>query len=315
MLRYIAIRLLSVVPVVGVVVVVIFLLLHLAPGDPAAMIAGESASIEQIDRVRKELRLDEPLHVQFAIWMTNLASFDLGRSVFYGLPVTQLIGQRIEPTLMLATTTMTLTILFAVPLGVIAAWRARTGVDRAVIMLSVASFSTPVFIVGYVLIYIFAIQLQWLPVQGYRPLSGGLGPCLRHLILPSTALALVFSALVSRVTRAAMLEILDEDYIRTARAKGARMPRVLLLHALKNAGVPIMTVIGIGFAALIGGVVVTESVFNIPGMGRLTIDAILQRDYPVVQGVMLTFSIVLIAINLLVDLSYSLFDPRIRYGS
>lgn len=313
MLGYIAYRLLSTIPVVGVVVVVIFLLLHLAPGDPAALIAGEGASMEQIELVRQRLHLDEPLYVQFGMWVAQVATLDLGQSVFSELPVSRLIGQRIEPTLMLAATTMLLTILVAVPLGVLAAWRARTTVDRGVVVLSVVGFSVPVFVIGYALIYVFAVKLRWLPVQGYKPLADGLFVCLRHLILPSVALTLVFTALVARVTRAAMLEILDDDYIRTARAKGARTPRVLLLHALKNAGVPVMTVIGIGFAALVGGVVVTESVFNIPGMGRLTIDAILHRDYPVVQGVMLAFSLALIVINLLVDLSYALFDPRIRY--
>ena len=313
MLRYVALRLLAVIPVVAVVVVGVFLLLHLAPGDPAAMIAGEGATAEQIALVRARLYLDEPLYVQFGIWLSSLASLDLGQSVFSELPVTRLIGQRIEPTLMLALTTTILTILYAVPLGVVAAWRARTAVDRGVIGLSVFGFSVPVFIIGYVLIYVFALKLRWLPVQGYKPLSAGLLDCVRTLVLPSVALALVFGALLARVTRAAMLEILDEDYVRTARAKGAGTPRVLLLHALKNAGVPIVTVIGIGFAALIGGVVVTESVFNIPGVGRLTVDAILHRDYPVVQGMLLVFSGMLIAVNLVVDLSYGLFDPRIRY--
>lgn len=313
MVRYILLRILSVIPIACAVILVVFLLLHLAPGDPAALIAGDGATLDQIERMRQRLRLDDPLHVQFGIWLGDLAAFNLGRSVFSDMPVTRLIGQRIEPTLMLAAATMTLTILFAVPLGVIAAHRARTAVDRGIILFSVAGFSIPVFVVGYALIYVFSIKLQWLPVQGYRPLADGLLQCLRYLVLPSIALAMLFSALVARVTRAAMLEILDEDYIRTAKAKGARTPRVLLLHALKNAGVPVMTVIGIGIASLIGGVVVTESVFNIPGMGRLTIDAILRRDYPVVQGVMLVFAFILIIINLLVDLSYALFDPRIRY--
>lgn len=313
MLRYVALRLVSVIPVVAVVVVVVFLLLHLAPGDPAALIAGDGATAEQIEAVRLRLHLDEPLHVQFGIWVANLATLDLGTSLFSNLLVTKLIAQRIEPTLMLALVTTIFTVLHAVPLGVLAAWKARTLVDRGVIMLSVAGFSVPVFIIGYALTYVFAIELRWLPVQGYKPLAEGLWPCFRSLILPSTALALVFGALVARVTRAAMLEILDQDYIRTARAKGAGNTRVLLLHALKNAGVPVVTVIGIGFASLIGGVVVTESVFNIPGVGRLTVDGILQRDYPVVQGMLLMFSAMLIAINLLVDLSYGLFDPRIRY--
>lgn len=313
MFRYVALRLMSVVPVIALVVVIVFLLLHLAPGDPATLVAGENASPEQVALVRLRLHLDEPFLTQFWLWVRHLAVLDLGNSIFSNQPVTKLIGQRIEPTLMLAITTTLLTVLFAVPAGVFAAWKANSAADRGVMVMSVAGFSVPVFVLGYALIYLFAIKLHWLPVQGYKPLAAGLWPCLRGLVLPSIALAMVFSALVSRVTRAAMLDILSEDYIRTAQAKGAGTPRVLLLHALKNAGVPIMTVIGIGFAGLIGGVVVTESVFNIPGMGRLTVDAIMHRDYPVVQGVMLTFSAVLIGINLLVDLSYSLFDPRIRY--
>jgi peptide/nickel transport system permease protein len=313
MLRYLSFRLAAVLPIIAFVVVAVFSLLHLAPGDPAALVAGENASPEQVKLVRQRLHLDDPLYVQFGQWLYHLAELDLGRSIFSNQPVTKLIGQRIEPTLLLAVLTTILTILFAIPAGVIAAWRARTWVDRSVMAMSVSGFSVPVFVIGYGLIYLFSIKLGWFPVQGYKPLSAGLDACLRSIFLPSVALALVFSALVARVTRAAMLEILNEGYVRTARAKGARPPRVLLLHALKNAGVPVVTVLGIGFAVLLGGVVVTESVFNIPGMGRLTVDAILHRDYPIVQGVMLVFSVVLIAINLIVDLSYALFDPRIRY--
>jgi len=313
MLKYVGVRVLAVLPVVALVVVIVFLLLHLAPGDPAALVAGENASPEQVALIRQRLHLDEPILTQFWLWVRHLALLDLGNSIFSNQPVTKLIAQRIEPTLMLAATTTLLTVAFAVPAGVIAAWKNNTPVDRGVMVMSVAGFSVPVFVLGYALMYVFSIKLHWLPVQGYKPLAVGFWACLRSLVLPSIALALVFSALVARVTRAAMLDILSEDYIRTAAAKGARTPRVLLMHALKNAGVPIVTVIGIGFAGLIGGVVVTESVFNIPGIGRLTVDAIAHRDYPVVQGVILAFSGVLIGINLLVDLSYSLFDPRIRY--
>jgi peptide/nickel transport system permease protein len=313
MLKYVSVRLLAVLPVVALVVVIVFLLLHLSPGDPAALVAGENASPEQVELIRQRLHLDEPILTQFWLWVRNLVFLDLGNSIFSNQPVTRLIAQRIEPTMMLAMTTTLLTVAFAVPAGVIAAWKNNTPADRGVMVMSVAGFSVPVFVLGYALMYVFSIKLHWLPVQGYKPLAAGFWACLRSLVLPSVALALVFSALVARVTRAAMLDILSEDYIRTAAAKGARTPRVLLMHALKNAGVPIMTVIGIGFAGLIGGVVVTESVFNIPGIGRLTVDAIAHRDYPVVQGVILAFSAVLIGINLLVDLSYSLFDPRIRY--
>lgn len=313
MLKYAGLRLLSVLPVAACVVTIVFLLLHLAPGDPAALVAGDQATPERIASIRARLHLDQPLHVQFGIWLGNLAALDLGRSVFSDQPVARLIGLRLEPTLMLALTTTILSVLVAVPLGVLAAWKARGVVDRLAMGLSVLGFSVPVFVVGYGLIYLFSITLGWFPVQGYKPLSTGLWSCLNSLVLPSVALAFVFAALVARVTRAAMLETLAEDYVRTARAKGVGSSRVLLLHALKNAGVPIMTVIGISFAALVGGVVVTESVFNIPGVGRLTIDAILNRDYPVVQGILLLFSGLLIGVNLVVDLSYALFDPRVRY--
>ncbi len=313
MVRYIAFRLLSLIPVVAVVVVVVFLLLHLAPGDPAAIIAGDGATPDQVAAIRAELGLDQPLHVQFVVWLSHLVVLDLGTSVFSHLPVTRLIGQRIEPTLLLALTTTVLTALTAIPLGVLAAWRVQTSVDRIVIALSVLGFSVPVFIIGYTLIDLFSLSLGWFPVQGYRPLSDGLFGSLRSLVLPSVSLAFVYGALLTRVTRASMLEALNADYIRTARAKGLGPFRILIVHALRNAGLPVVTILGIGFASLIGGVVVTETVFNIPGVGRLVVDAVLQRDYPVVQGMLLVFSGVLIAVNLLVDLTYGLFDPRIRF--
>ncbi len=308
-----ALRLLSTIPVLAFVLLLAFFLLHLAPGDPAALIAGDSAAPAAVEAIRVQLHLNEPLSTQLWIWLVDLAHFDLGRSVFSNLPVTQLIAQRFEPTLMLALTTTILAIMVAVPLGVIAAYRARTAIDRGVIILAVAGYSVPVFVIGYCLIFVFAVQLHWLPVQGYQPLSGGLGGTLRSLVLPTVALALLYVGLIARVTRATMLEILDEDYIRTARAKGALTLRVLWIHALKNAGPPVVTVVGIGFASLIGGVVVTETVFNIPGLGRLTAEAVLRRDYPLVQGMLLTFAVMLVAINLVVDLTYPLFDPRIRY--
>src|SRR5262249_4683121 len=199
------------------------------------------------------------------------------------------------------------------PLGVLAAWRAGTFLDRAVMAFAVVGFSTPVFVVAYLLAFVFALQLEWLPVQGYTPLSSGVWPWLENLILPSIALGCVYIALIARITRAAMLEVLQQDYIRTARAKGLGQSGILFIHALKNAAVPIVTVIGIGIALLIGGAVVTESVFVIPGLGRLTIDAILRRDYPVIQGVVLLFSFVYVLVNLLIDLVYTVLDPRIRY--
>ena len=238
---------------------------------------------------------------------------DLGVSIFTNLPVAQLIGQRLEPTVALTLCTLIVTVLTAVPIGVIAAWRVGTWVDRVVMGFSVFGFSVPVFVFAYLLMYVFSIELEWLPVQGYVSITEGVWPFLRHMILPSVALGTVYMALIARITRASMLEVLSQDYIRTAQAKGLASRDVLMRHALKNAAVPIVTVIGIGIALLISGVVVTETVFAIPGIGRLTVDAILRRDYPIIQAVTLLFSAVYVLINLAVDLSYTLLDPRIRY--
>jgi peptide/nickel transport system permease protein len=312
MLRYIVGRLLAAVPIFALVGIFIFSLVHLMPGDPAVLLAGDNANPKQVEKIRERLHLDQPVIVQFGIWVGNALQLDLGDSVYSNQPVTKLIAQRIEPTMMLAVVTLIITVLIAVPLGVIAAWRANGLADRLIMAFAVLGFSLPVFVIGYLLVYVFAVRLKWFPVQGYKPLEDGVLATLHSLTLPSVALALVFAALIARVTRASMLEALNENYTRTARAKGLGTFRILVVHALKSAGVPVITVIGIGFATLVGGVVVTESVFNIPGIGRLTVDAITRRDYPVVQGVILFFSALLILINLLVDLSYALFDPRVK---
>jgi len=309
---YILGRLAAAIPTLLLVSVFIFLLVHLAPGDPALLIAGDNASPAQVEQIRQRLHLDQSLPAQFVIWFSDAVRLDLGASVYSGKPVTELIAQRIEPTFMLAAYTMVLTVLVAIPLGTIAAWRANGLVDRIIMAFSVAGFSVPVFATSYLLVYLFAVKARWFPVQGYKPLSDGIWATLVSLTLPSVALMLVFAALIARVTRAAVLEVLQENFVRTLKAKGMGTGRILAVHVLKTAGVPIVTVIGIGFAALIGGVVVTESVFNIPGIGRLTVDAIVRRDYPVVQGIILFFSVTLILINLIVDLSYALFDPRVR---
>jgi peptide/nickel transport system permease protein len=306
-------RLLATIPVLLMVAVFVFLMLRLTPNDPAAVMAGDNASSEQIAAIRTSLGLDRPLPEQFLIWSGNLLRGDLGQSYFFKTPVATLIAQRLEPTLALAVTTMIVTVLVAVPLGVIAAYRHRGLVDQIVMGFSVLGFSVPVFVLGYLLIYVFAVRLDWLPVQGYRSIRDGFGPFLERIILPSCTLAVIYIALVARITRASVLETLGEDYIRTARAKGLRDRTVLIRHALRNAAVPIVTVIGLGVALLIGGVVVTESVYNIPGLGRLTVDAVLGRDFPTIQGVILLFSVFYVLINLLVDLSYTLLDPRIRY--
>jgi peptide/nickel transport system permease protein len=275
--------------------------------------AGDQATPAEVERIRAVLGLDRPFLIRFGEWLWNTLHGDLGRSIFSDMPVSQMIGQRIGPTVALMTLTLIVSIGAAVPLGVLAAWRKGEAIDRLIMMFAVLGFSTPVFIVGYLLTYLFALQLDWLPVQGYTPLREGVLPFLQSLILPSIALGLVYIALIARITRATMLEVLSQEYIRTARAKGVGQPAILFLHALKNASLPIVTVIGIGVGLLIGGAVVTESVFAIPGIGRLTVDAILRRDYPVIQGVVLLFSFSYVIINLAVDLLYSLLDPRIRY--
>jgi peptide/nickel transport system permease protein len=315
MLRFVFSRLAAVVPVLFVVSCVVFLILRLAPGDPAAVIAGNSATTADIEQIRARLGLDRSLPVQFGIWLGRVLQGDLGYSYFLNKPVTELIAQRLEPTASLAIGTILLAVLIAVPLGAIAAARMGGWVDRALSVLSVAGFSIPVFVTGYVLIYLFSIQLDWLPVQGYRPLGGkeGLAGWARHLILPWAALSIIYVALIARITRAAVSEALTEDYIRTARAKGVSEQVVLIRHALRNAAVPIVTVIGIGVALLIGGVVVTETVFAIPGLGSLTVDVVLNRDFPVIQGLVMFFAVSYVLINLLVDLSYLALDPRIRY--
>jgi len=313
MIRYIIRRLLSTVVVMAVVAFVVFALLYLTPGDPAAIIAGDIATDEDIKRIHAKLGLDEPFSVQFGRWAWALVHGDLGTSIFTNLPVAQLIAQRVEPTLSLTVLTLIVAIAVSVPLGVLAAARAGTWLDRAVMAFSVLGFSVPVFVLAYILILTFSIDLDWLPVQGYRPLADGVWQWLRHLILPSIALGTVYVALITRITRASMLDVLAQDYVRTAQAKGLAPDQVLVGHALKNAAVPIVTIVGIGVALLISGAIVTETVFALPGIGRLTVDAILRRDYPIIQGVTLIFSAVYVLVNLAVDLSYALFDPRIRY--
>ncbi len=313
MLGYIARRILATIPVMAVVGLFVFSLLYLSPGDPAAIIAGDQATPADIERIRASLGLDRPFLVRFGEWALHILHVELGISIFTNLPVTTLIGQRVEPTVSLMLVTLVFAIVVAVPLGVLAAWKAGSLIDRFVMGFAVMGFSVPVFVVGYILAYIFALQLGWLPVQGYTPIARGLWPWLSNLILPSVTLGLVYIALIARVTRATMLDVLSQDYVRTARAKGLAQRHILFIHALTNAAVPIVTVIGIGIALLIGGAVVTETVFAIPGLGRLTVDAILRRDYPVIQGVVLLFSFTYVLVNLAIDLFYTILDPRIRY--
>jgi peptide/nickel transport system permease protein len=312
-LGYVARRLLATIPVMAVVALTVFLLLRFTTGDPAAIIAGDNATSQDVAAIRTKLGLDRPVAQQFVIWIGNVLRGDFGESFFFKKPVAELIADRLQPTLSLATCTLLLAVSMAVPLGVVAAWRRGTWIDRIIMVFSVMGFSVPTFVIGYVLIYVIAIQLGWLPVQGYQRLEEGFGGFIERLILPSFTLAVIYVALIARITRASVLEVLNADHVRTARAKGLGDLAVMLRHVLRNAAVPIVTIIGLGVALLIGGVVVTESVYAIPGLGRLTVDAVLARDYPTVQAVILLLSMVYVLINLLVDLTYTFLDPRIRY--
>lgn len=313
MLAFVSRRLLATIPVLVMVAVVVFAILRFSPGDPAIIMAGDGATPERIVQIRQTMGLDQPVIKQFFIWGARLLQGDLGTSLMSGVPVTKLIAQRLEPSLSLAVLTLVFSLVVAIPLGILAAWRQGKLLDRAVMGFSVLGFSVPVFVTGYLLIWLFAIKLGWFNVQGYTPLEKGLWPFLHRLILPSLALSTVYVALIARITRTSVIEVMGEDFIRTARSKGLGETGVLLGHALRNAAVPIATVVGLGIALLISGVVVTESVFNIPGLGRLVVEAVLARDYPVIQGLTLFFAFVYVFINLLVDCAYTVFDPRIRY--
>ena len=313
MLAYVVRRLVATVFVMTFVAFFVFSLLYLTPGDPAATIAGDLATADDIARIHRQLGLDDPFLVRFGHWAWGVLQGDLGTSIFTNLPVTTLIAQRVGPTVSLTVMALIITLSFAIPLGVLAASKVGSWIDRLVMVVAVLGFSVPSFVLAYMLILCFSVWLGWLPVQGYASLSEGFAPFIEHLVLPSIALGLIYGALIARITRAAMLEVLSQDYIRTAQAKGLTEGKVLVGHALRNAAIPIVTVIGVGIALLIGGVIVTETVFAIPGIGRLTVDAILRRDYPIIQGVTLILSAVYVVINLLVDMSYTFFDPRVRF--
>ncbi|HEY2873210.1 MAG TPA: ABC transporter permease [Reyranella sp.] len=313
MIDFIARRLVSIIPVLAVVALFVFFMLRLTPGDPAAVIAGDNATSDQIADIREKLGLNLPIWQQFGIWLGNMLQGNFGESFFFKKTVAELIAQRLEPTLALSVCTLILAVSTAVPLGVIAAYRQGSILDRVVMGFSVLGFSMPSFVIGYCLIYVFAIELGWLPVQGYTRIGVDFGAFVERMILPSVTLGIIYMALIARITRASILEVLNEDYIRTARAKGLSNRVVLMRHALRNAAVPILTVIGVGVALLIGGAVVTESVFGLPGLGRLTVEAVLSRDFPTIQAVILLFSVVYVLINLLIDIGYTIFDPRIRY--
>ncbi|MBN8943374.1 MAG: ABC transporter permease [Rhizobiales bacterium] len=306
-------RLLLTLPVMAVVALFVFSLLYVAPGDPAAVLAGDQATPAELERIRLRLGLDQSFAVRFANWALAALQGDLGSSLFSGQSVSSMIAQRLVPTLSLMVLTLIISVSVAVPLGVFAAARQGSMIDRAISSFAVLGFSLPVFVVGYLLAYTLALQLGWFPVQGYVPPSAGFGPFLCSLVLPALALSGGYVALITRITRSTMLEVLAQDYVRAAKAKGVTRRTVLFLHALKNAALPIISIVGIGIAALISGAVVTETVFGIPGLGRLIVDALLRRDYPIIQGVVLVFSFAYIIVNLAIDVLYTLLDPRVRY--
>ena len=312
MFRYVIRRVLSAIPVMLIVSAAVFTLLYLTPGDPAYVILGPDARIDQIEELRERLGLNQPWYVQLARWYGRLAQGDLGNSLFLNQPVGQAIRERAEPTLMLTLLALLVALAIGVPTGVLSALRRGRWVDTLVMLVAIIGVSMPSFWLGLNLIYLFGVQAKVLPVAGYQPLSAGLGENLRYLVMPAITLGLAQGALLARMTRSMMLDTLNEDYVRTARAKGLSERGVVLRHALRNAFIPLVTVIGLSFAVLMGGAVITEQVFNIPGVGRLLIQAISRRDYPVVQGVVLVVAGMYVFVNLLVDIVYGYLDPRLR---
>jgi peptide/nickel transport system permease protein len=311
--RYIIRRLVALVPVLLMVSLIAFGLVHLTPGDPVANILGERATTEDIERVRRQLGLDRPLPIQYVTWLGNVLRGDFGRSVFIDQPVTSMLVERIEPTLLLAGTALLLTVLIGIPAGVFAAMRHNSTLDQSLMVLALLGVSMPNFWLGLNLILLFSVFLGWFPSGGYTPISEGFFRALQSVALPAIALGFSQAALVARITRATMLEVLQTDYVRTARAKGLDWLDVNFRHALKNALLPTITVIGVVAAVLIGGAAVTETVFTMPGAGRLVVNSVLRRDYPVVQGAILLVAFLYVLLNLLVDIIYVYIDPRIRY--
>jgi len=310
---YLLRRVLAVIPVMIIVATLAFVLIHLAPGDPASVIAGPYATPDDVGKLPRQLGLDEPLPMQLMHWYGRLLTGNLGDSIFLRRPVTEAVLERIEPTLLLTIWGTLISVLLGVPAGIVSARYHNSAVDQSLMGLALLGLSIPNFLLGLLMILVFGVWLGWLPVAGYVPLDEGLWRNTRSLLMPSVSLGLVQSALIARITRSSMLDVLREQYIVSGRAKGLDERTVVYKHALKNAIIPTLTVIGITFALLVGGAVVIETVFNIPGLGRLIISAVLRRDYPVIQGVVLLIAVSYTVINLLVDLAYLVIDPRIRY--
>jgi len=311
--RYLAQRILSIIPVFLIVAITVFMLMHITPGDPALLMAGDEATPAEIEALRADLGLNKPIHLQLLYYFKDISQGKLGHSIFSKHDVRSLIVKRLEPTLSIALLAQSLAIIIGIPLGILAAWKANSLTDRLIMIFAVAGFAIPSFWLGYNLIWLFAVKLGWFPAIGYNSIADGILPWLRSITLPCLSIGTIGAALVVRMTRSSMLEILREDYIRTARAKGLGEFPVLIRHAFKNAGLPVITVIGLGIAGLVTGLVVTEAVFAIPGVGRLMVNGVARRDFPIIQGVVLATTISYVLINLLIDLSYGYLDPKIRY--
>lgn len=312
MLAYAIRRLLVLIPIMWIVATAVFLLLHSAPGDPAAFMLGSDASAEQQAELRHSLGLDRPLYVQYFDWLGKAVRGNLGESIFLGKPVTSALAERAEPTILLGSLALIVSLIIGLVTGVLSAIRRASWLDLSLMSGAMAGVAVPTFVTGLLLIYIFAVKLRWLPVAGYEPISAGLWPCLRYLILPAITLGAFEAAFLSRMTRSMMLEVIGQDYVRTARAKGLVERDVIVRHTLRNAFVPLLTIIGLMVAALMSGAVVTEQIFAIPGMGRLLIQAVVRRDFPVVQGAVLIIAILYVLTNLVVDLLTRVVDPRIE---
>ncbi|MHB1006395.1 MAG: ABC transporter permease [Chloroflexota bacterium] len=310
---YILKRLISLAPVLMVVALVVFGILRLTPGDPAAVMLGDNATATDIERLRRTLGLDQPLPVQFVSWMANILRGDLGYSIFLDRPVTQAIAERLQPTILLTLYALIIAVSIALPAGAIAAARQGSWLDRALMVFSLLGVSLPEFLTGMLMIMVFAVALGWMPSEGYRPLSDGLFENFRSLLMPAIALGMSQAALIARTTRASVLEVLKQDYVQTARAKGLSERAVMWRHVLRNAALPIATVVGLSYAVLMGGAIIVETVFNLPGMGRLVINSVMRRDYPVVQGVVLFVAMIYVGVNLAVDILYKWLDPRVKY--
>lgn len=315
MTAYILRRIALMVPVLIIVAIIIFSLVHITPGDPAAVMAGEEATAQQVEELRERLGLNEPIHIQFIRWTADAIRLDFGESLFLREPVTKSMLDRAQPTVLLTIYSLSLALLIAVPSGVVAAVRRNSIVDRALMVIAISGAAIPNFFFGIVLILLFAVVFGWLPAGGYVDINDDPVQHFRRMILPSIALGFAAAGLLARMVRSTMLDVLNEDYVRTAYAKGLALRRVVLLHALRNALIPAMTVLGISLAGLLGGAIVVETVFSLPGMGRLVVQSIQRRDYPVIQGVVLVTAVIQLVVMLLVDVLYVYVDPRIRYGT